>query len=925
MVEREADGILNPVVMDFGLARESGEGHGLTETGAVMGTPAYMSPEQARGDTRALDRRSDVYSLGATLYDLIVGIPPFAAESIVELLIKVVGEDPLPLRARLASLPPDLETIVMKCLNKEPNQRYDSAKALADDLARYINGEPILGRRLSLIARVQRRVRKHKTLVGVSVLFGVVVLSLLVGSLRQHFAARREQARLVERARLGQKLGERLGQEITKLEWVLRSARQLPLHDLEREKMIVRERMAQLQLDLAENGELSRGLAHYALGRGHMALHEYPQALKELRLARQLGQETPEVHYALGFVLGKHFEQAMYEARLSGGGDWAKKQLKEIEPKYLLPAIESLQKSRAVKLDSPRYLEGLIAYYQRDYEAALENAGAALKQAPWIYEAHKLAGDVHLERALQARDSGKYEEAEKEFAGAVKSFEAAAAIGQSDGEVYEGLAESWVRQIEMALNRGQPTEAAYAAAVAAADKSSVAEPRSIGGPLKKAFASMMTMAIGSAGLGRDRVQQCLSTAEQILLQQPNHPYASDVASICYVMSAERALSQGGDPEPFLRKGLTLLEPALQQFPFFLWGWNDLATIYLTFGMYAQLHGREDARALFEKSLRYRARAISLDPTYLLAWQNALGTWPMMVAELKEQRDIEELLAHADDYFAKCKLVNEKWQQCYNNYFQIYVRVAQRLLTFGADVQPHLERAATALAALRNLGGSFLDAEQHDSLLQFILASYKVQCHENPEPALKALRTALKRCFGIAAEDVMCRTLDAQAEWIASDWMALKREPVSSTLRSALSKAEQATRGAAAYPDALQVLAETHLRLARAELRQPRICEEHLQEGRAAVEKVFIINPNHALGRATLGALDLLRAQTLRDPAACRASAHAAVLSLQQALRHDPFLSRTYAPLLRSARELDAELGSPCARLGGNKKRAAEKQ
>lgn len=71
MLEREVDGSLNPVVMDFGLARESSENYGLTETGAVMGTPAYMAPEQARGETRLIDRRSDVYSLGATLYDLI--------------------------------------------------------------------------------------------------------------------------------------------------------------------------------------------------------------------------------------------------------------------------------------------------------------------------------------------------------------------------------------------------------------------------------------------------------------------------------------------------------------------------------------------------------------------------------------------------------------------------------------------------------------------------------------------------------------------------------------------------------------------------------------------------------------------------------------------------------------------------------------
>ncbi|HNN96488.1 MAG TPA: serine/threonine-protein kinase, partial [Pseudomonadota bacterium] len=140
MVERLTDGTLSPVVMDFGLARESGDNRGLTESGAVMGTPAYMAPEQARGDVRTLDRRADVYSLGATLYDLVAGSPPFDAESIVDVLMQVMNEDAVPLRNRLPSVPSDLETIVMKCLRKEPGARYDSAKALADDLQRYIDG-----------------------------------------------------------------------------------------------------------------------------------------------------------------------------------------------------------------------------------------------------------------------------------------------------------------------------------------------------------------------------------------------------------------------------------------------------------------------------------------------------------------------------------------------------------------------------------------------------------------------------------------------------------------------------------------------------------------------------------------------------------------------------------------------------------------
>jgi hypothetical protein len=120
-----------------------------------------------------------------------------------------------------------------------------------------------------------------------------------------------------------------------------------------------------------------------------------------------------------------------------------------------------------------------------------------------LYEARKLQGDVHLERALHERDSGKYEEAEKEFAAAVRRYTEAGAAGESDGEVFEGLAEAWVRQIEMAANRGQSTEAAYQAAVAASDRITMAEPNTIAGHLKKAFAAMLTMALVGGGKSSD--------------------------------------------------------------------------------------------------------------------------------------------------------------------------------------------------------------------------------------------------------------------------------------------------------------------------------------------------------------------------------------------------------------------------------------
>lgn len=189
-------------VTDFGLAKRLGTDSELTLTGQLVGSPNYLSPEQAAGNHQALTVRSDVYSLGAVLYQLLTARPPLVGESLQETLAQIREKKVPSPRLLSARVPGDLETICLKCLEKEPGQRYESARALAADLGRFLEGKPILARPISAAGRVWRWCRRKPALAGA---LAGCALTLLVGVIGIAWQWKRAEAeaRAAERSLYG--------------------------------------------------------------------------------------------------------------------------------------------------------------------------------------------------------------------------------------------------------------------------------------------------------------------------------------------------------------------------------------------------------------------------------------------------------------------------------------------------------------------------------------------------------------------------------------------------------------------------------------------------------------------------------------------------------------------------------------------------
>ncbi len=345
-----ADG--TPKISDFGLAKQVNEQQpGQTHTGVILGTPSYMAPEQAHGRTKEVSPVTDVYALGAVLYELLTGRPPFKGATLLDTLEQVRSQEPVPPSRLQAKVPRDLETICLKCLQKEPRRRYASAAELAADLGRFLNGEPIQARPVGTWERGAKWAKRNPAMALLVAVSLVAVLSMAGGVfLYQEWRARaaeddaREAARVLDQEREDDRRLDAVRQHILKGDTALASK------DFQ---------AAKLELTLALEKAGSEEPAFGALrARGRALLGEVERGLTAV-VARQKDRADYEAFL-------KHRDDAFFHSTLATGEGLAANARATRDAGRAALALCGVSPGGG----SPRALRGLFAERKREVLAA---------------------------------------------------------------------------------------------------------------------------------------------------------------------------------------------------------------------------------------------------------------------------------------------------------------------------------------------------------------------------------------------------------------------------------------------------------------------------------------------------------------------------------------------------------------------------
>ena len=431
-----------PYICDFGLAMAL-DGPSVTQSLAMTGTPAYMAPEQVRGDRTLICPATDVYGIGSTLYFTLTGRPPCVSTVTAEVLrVKRERRFPNP-RSLEPQIPADLETILFKCLQPDPGDRYASTLELAEELRRFQQGKAIQAMPRGLARRAWVWTRRNRLLLASSLLAVSLGLTLAGWS-------RKTQQRLARHAELAQYFTL----EAASLEQNLSNERMLPIHDLRPAYAQAHARMEALRDRIAELGPEAEGPLHYALGRTHFFMRDFPAASAELEQAWSAGFHSHETAFLLARLELVSYQKARLEAAYS------QTPLPLAAGAALARAEQLFHRALGLNHDPLEFADASLAFARQDYPRAAGLAQACLNSEGWHLESATLASLSLSALAVEQAAQGHSDLARQHYAEALAVAQTALARSQHQEDLHHAQAVAGLGLASLALDRGDLTLAA---------------------------------------------------------------------------------------------------------------------------------------------------------------------------------------------------------------------------------------------------------------------------------------------------------------------------------------------------------------------------------------------------------------------------------------------------------------------------------
>lgn len=836
LVEERADGTLHPWVVDFGLARDlSAEGQ--TVSGSAVGTPSFMAPEQATGETGAIGPRTDVYGLGATLYASLAGRPPFRGVSAVDVMLQVVDREPEPLGRIAPDVPRDLVTIVGRCMEKDPARRYAAAAEVAADLDRFLAGEPIAARAPTLAYRLRLRARKHRVVVSVAAAALVVLVVLGGFHLREAYRLRRQA-----------ELARDFSRVVERLEAQLRQSYLLPPHDVRPARRRVEEQIRTLRARTAELGDLARAPGAYATGRALLALGRPEPAIAKLKEAWDSGYRAGEAAFALALAHARMYEEELAALAAVRSPVLREARRRDAQARYRDPAVAWLKLARGDDAVYTAYAEALIAFLEKRRDEAVRRAREAFEGSEGFYEAKLLEAEVEADRAREEIHGGAFDAARATLVRAVDAARAATRIGESDPATYETLcgieSTGMLADLYSSISDLEPGRFR---AEAACEEALRVDPDSAGA-LRRLGSVYRLAAEARLRKGQDPgrlLDSGLAVARRAVAAEPDDVAGLSLLGSIWQVKGRREANSGGDPRASFGEAVAALRRAVDRRPRLEAGWNSLGVTWWYLAQWELGHGL-DPRASLDAAARSLKRSAGLLPEYAFAWVNLGGVLNDRGAwELSRGLDPGATLAEATESFEKALALAGGMADAWNNSGATRLYAVQHACAVGRDPRVDAARAIAAFDKASELSPGLFAARFNRAQTQRYEASWRVEHGLDPGPGLSEARTALQALVGQETfRD------EALVELSAVHVVAARRE--ASASRSPLRDLEEARRrlGTALASDPKlghghRLLAEAALVEARWLAAQGRPAAPALEAARRAVDAAAAIDPGHA--------------------------------------------------------------------------------